>query len=153
MNKETLQNMKNLIAKCVVKNIIFDGSNGAKYDVASFFNGRCTLSTIKIIGEKYWKRCSASDGSSPFTETASTKDLNNVLRYETCLAIVAYKKAIIERTDKAAATRAANAQDAEALRKVIAEKKYEEMSEKSRKSLEKQLADKEAPMDDFEDWM
>ena len=92
------------------------------------------------MGEKFWKKSSSSDNASPFRTRRTVENTKNSLRFETCLAVVEYKKFLSNKAAKAKATREANIADAAALRAAIAKKKAEKLDKSGLKKLEDQLA-------------
>lgn len=142
--QETMKELKELIADCVMKNVRFPSLAGATYGVEAFFNGKASRDVAIAIGERLAKQRGVKSDS-PFAkktqETKAEKLLD--LQIDTLVAIVEYKDAKAEAAKKAAETKAANAQKADTLRKLIAEKELDALGKQDVKDLEKMLAELE----------
>lgn len=137
--------MKELIAKCVTRNITFSGMMNARYTVQNFFDGTVSMESVKAMANRLNKQLRELENNDLFGEeedAKTRKDLNMLrLKLDTLVEVYRYKKAAAERAERALQTREENKRKREVIMEVIAEKELGSLKEKSRETLEQMVAE------------
>lgn len=128
------------LSRCVRRNYRFPGIANNTYTVQNFFDGTCTLQTIKGIANRLNKQLKELTTEDLFSgDKEQEKEL--AFKVETLKAIVEYKENLLQKAEMARITRESNQRKKQIIQQVLADKEISNLKRQSISQLESMLED------------